>query len=365
MFRSGSTILRDGAKRVGMMKRLLPAVSVVVLCMSCALTSSKSDAPTEFRYPVEMFGAAGDEQVNYDVFPKYCIMPGDILDMLFHFDTAKGKTFVIQPQDIIEIKFPEAAELNEEQRVRPDGLISLAYVGDVRVIELTPSELQQKLRNLYSPILNNPEIFVSVKEYGGRLLELKESIRNAPRGQSKLITVRNDGFATFPLVGDIRVSGLTLFEAGNVLNERFHKITTDVQVDLLLHEAVGSKIYVLGAVASPGSYVIDRPVNVVEALALAGGYMPDARLSETLIMRREGDTMLCRRVDFRKILGAKPGAVQVVLSTNDALYIPLTRDAKAAQIARNIGEILFFRGWSLGFSVDLVDFFQDDQRSSN
>lgn len=336
------------------MIRSAALTAIVLLLASCSMARRGSE--DEIEIPVEMFGspASAGQPVDFDLFPCYTIMPGDILDILFHFNTSEDREFVILPQDIIEVKFPDVPELNEEQRIRPDGLISLPYVGDVKAIGLTPEKLQKLVRGLYESVLNNPEVYITVKEYGGKILELKESIRNAPRGQSKLITVRSDGYATFPLIGDLKVAGETISKVGEIINVEFHKITSDVRVDLLLHQAAGARIFVIGAVSDPGAYKIDRPVNVIEALALAGGPRSDARLSETLIMRREGDKMVCKRVNLKNILGAKRKAVQIVMSADNILYVPRTKDAKAAEIVRNIGDILFFKGWSLGLDYDLT-----------
>ena len=67
------------------------------------------------------------------------------------------------PGDTIELKFFYTPELNETQRVRPDGKIALQLVGEVEVEGKVPAELHNKLMELYTPHLKDPEIAVVVR----------------------------------------------------------------------------------------------------------------------------------------------------------------------------------------------------------
>ncbi len=69
----------------------------------------------------------------------------------------------LAPGDVIDIKFLYNPELNAEQRVRPDGNITLQLVGDVKVQGKDPESLQQELNRLYAPQLRKPSVEVTVK----------------------------------------------------------------------------------------------------------------------------------------------------------------------------------------------------------
>ena len=47
------------------------------------------------------------------------------------------------PGDVIEVKYRYWPELNEEQKVRPDGMISLQIIDEVQVAGLTPAQLDE------------------------------------------------------------------------------------------------------------------------------------------------------------------------------------------------------------------------------
>ncbi|MCS6803975.1 MAG: polysaccharide biosynthesis/export family protein [Acidobacteriota bacterium] len=67
--------------------------------------------------------------------------------------------------DKLEVKFFYQPELNQETIVKPDGMISLPLIGDVRAEGLTVSELEQKLTERYAKELIDPLISVTLKEF--------------------------------------------------------------------------------------------------------------------------------------------------------------------------------------------------------
>jgi polysaccharide export outer membrane protein len=280
-------------------------------------------------------------------------MPGDILDLLFQVNVDSEREFRLMPLDKIEVKFPDLSELNQEQRILPDGNISLPYLGAIKVVGYTPDDLQIELRKRYARVLKNPNLFVVVKEYGAKIQELKESIRTSARGQSKLITVRSDGYATFPIIGEVEVFNKTIPEITEILNRRFNTVTEDIKIDLLLHESQGARICVVGAVSRPGCYPIRRPLTLLEAVALAGGFRDDADSGTVVAMRKDGDKMVHRAVNLTDVLAGSPKASHWYLSTNDIVYVSRSRLSEAAKTARHIADIIFFRGWSIGFDRNL------------
>jgi len=75
---------------------------------------------------------------------------------------------VLQPGDVLGVKFPYCPELNEEQAIRPDGKIALQLVGEVEAAQRTPEQLRTELLTLYESKLKNPELTVIVSAFRGR-----------------------------------------------------------------------------------------------------------------------------------------------------------------------------------------------------
>jgi protein involved in polysaccharide export with SLBB domain len=77
---------------------------------------------------------------------------------------------VLSPGDVVELKFTYNSEMNDTQRIRPDGNITLRFIGDVKAQGKEPGALQQELIKLYTPELKNPSLIVSVKSLRNNLV---------------------------------------------------------------------------------------------------------------------------------------------------------------------------------------------------
>jgi polysaccharide export outer membrane protein len=296
------------------------------------------------------------ETYSYDLFPEYHLMPGDVLDVLYQIRTwVRKESFKISVDNVISIKFVYNPELNETQMVRPDGRVSLPYLGEVYVLGKSVAELTKELKERYSKILQDPEIYVVVPEFRSAIKELKTDLHTAPRGLSRLVTVRPDGYVTFPIVGDIFVANKTIPEVDKLLNDMYEKMLPGVHCDLFLERHSGSLVYVLGEVKSPGAYKIIKPISILHALTLAGSYVPGAKLNNVIVIRKHEDKMVAKRINLKNILSLKSGSKMFYLEPDDILYVPKTRITKTAELFRAIGDIIFFRGWNLGLSWELHD----------
>lgn len=77
--------------------------------------------------------------------------------------------YIIQPGDLLEMKFFYNSEMNDGMAVRPDGRISLQLIGEVMAAGRSPNELSILLRQKYGKELKNPEITVIVRSFGSRV----------------------------------------------------------------------------------------------------------------------------------------------------------------------------------------------------
>ena len=73
-----------------------------------------------------------------------------------------SEMLTIREGDGLKISFPGAPNLNSTQQVRADGVITLDIVGEVKVVGLSPKELEKKLAELYSTQLVSNEVTVAV-----------------------------------------------------------------------------------------------------------------------------------------------------------------------------------------------------------
>jgi protein involved in polysaccharide export with SLBB domain len=89
------------------------------------------------------------------------------------------------------------------------------------------------------------------------------------------LTVTSDGDVQFPLIGSIKVAGLTIDEARAKLRQTY--ISRDIIKDpkIALNITTFRPIFVLGEVKSPGSFAYTPGMSVEQAVGLAGGTQTD------------------------------------------------------------------------------------------
>jgi polysaccharide export outer membrane protein len=305
--------------------------------------------------------SVGQIEHPYNLFPFYRIVPGDVLDVLFQIRTwTERETFTLDVDHTLDIKFVHAPELNQSQTVRPDGKITLPYVGEVYVVGKTIDELTTELKVAYNRVLKKPDLFIVVPEFRSAIKELKKDLHTAPRGLSRLVTVRPDGYVTFPMVGDVFVANRTIPEVNKELNQMYEGVLQELHVDLFLEEHAGSVVYVLGQVKNPGAYKVVKPISIIEAATLAGGFSYGPELRSVIVIRKHDTVLVATRVDLGSTLNMSTATKLMYLQPDDIVYVPKRFITSAAEIANDIADMLMFRGWNVGFSWELHDVVGDD-----
>jgi polysaccharide export outer membrane protein len=302
--------------------------------------------------------SVGQIEHPYNLFPEYRIKPGDLLDVLYQMRTwTKKDKFKIAIDHTVSVKFVHSPELNETQIIRPDGNITLPYLGEVSPVGMTVVEFTNLLKKNYANILKNPEIYVTIPEFQRNIKELKADLHTAPRGLSRLVTVRPDGQATFAMIGHLDVAGRTVPKVNKELNKLYDEMMPGLHCDLFLEKHSGSVIYVVGEVKLPGAYNIIKPISVLEAIALAGSHIPGAKLSSVIIARRNEDKVIATRLNLKKVLTLKEKSKFFYLQPDDIVYVPRTFIKTAADVMNDIASIFMFRGWgaNLSFTYELKE----------
>src|SRR6266513_2235351 len=70
---------------------------------------------------------------------------------------------ILASGDVVKLTFSAAPELNQSQKVRVDGKLSLPLIGEVDAAGKTVGQLQSDLIQLYKPQLKTPEVTVSLE----------------------------------------------------------------------------------------------------------------------------------------------------------------------------------------------------------
>lgn len=137
------------------------------------------------------------------------------------------------------------------------------------------------------------------------------------------VLVRPDGKISFPLVGDIMAAGTTPEAVQSALAEKLTKFIPDPVVTVSLGAANGNKVYVLGKVARPGEYVMGRPLDVMQALAMAGGLNTFASENKVVILRRAtGGKQQAIPFRYAAVQNGEELDSNIILSSGDIVVVP-------------------------------------------
>ena len=134
--------------------------------------------------------------------------------------------------------------------------------------------------------------------------------------------VRPDGGLSFPLAGNIEAGGHTVDEIRTVLTSRLGKYIPDPVVTVGVKTVNGSMIFVVGKVNRPGNFPLVRPIDVMQALSLAGGATPFADVDGIRILRRAGDHQSVFRFRYDDVRRGRNLAQNILLQSGDTVVVP-------------------------------------------
>jgi polysaccharide export outer membrane protein len=108
-----------------------------------------------------------------------------------------------------------------------------------------------------------------------------EEISNKP------IWIDTDGFINLPLVGRLKVGGMTIEEAESQLNDRLRTYVKDPHVVVAVTDFRSQPVSVLGMVGNPGVHQLQGRKTLLEILSQAGGMKPEAGATAKITRRIE------------------------------------------------------------------------------
>ena len=136
------------------------------------------------------------------------------------------------------------------------------------------------------------------------------------------VIVQPDGRISFPLVGVLDAAGSTVDQVQVRVAERLTQYIPDPVVTVSIKEIRGNRIYVLGQVKNPGQFIMNPRIDVVQALALAGGTTPFAELNDIKILRRAENGEILIEFRYADIARGRNLQQNIVLQSGDVIIVP-------------------------------------------
>jgi protein involved in polysaccharide export with SLBB domain len=116
------------------------------------------------------------------------------------------------------------------------------------------------------------------------------------------VRLAKDGTIILPLIGSIQVGGKTTDQATTLIRDLLAKdYLVNPQISLSIVDFGKRRFTVLGEVQRPGAYDMpeDQPVNLLQAISMAGGYTRLASPGKVSVQRMEGERRRIFNVDAK------------------------------------------------------------------
>lgn len=152
--------------------------------------------------------------------------------------------------------------------------------------------------------------------------EVEVSVLNAPE-LNRTVRIAPDGRLQLPLVAPVMAANRTPDELRAALEQAYTTQLRAPEVQVAARGFASQQVFVGGEVARPGVFELPAGMDPMQAVLLAGGFLPSARPDAVVIYRRlpNGETLL-RPTDLspRAVRRGLPGDLQ--LNRFDVIYVP-------------------------------------------
>ncbi len=139
---------------------------------------------------------------------------------------------------------------------------------------------------------------------------------------SRQVLVRPDGRISFPLVQDLPAAGLTPGELKTKIEGLLKEYIEAPNVTVIVAEIRNYRIYVTGKVNNPSSFILEKPITVLQALSLAGGFAEFADEGDIKIVRAYGSDYTYLDFNYKDVVKGKNTNQNIVLRSGDVVVVP-------------------------------------------
>jgi polysaccharide export outer membrane protein len=136
------------------------------------------------------------------------------------------------------------------------------------------------------------------------------------------VLIRPDGGISFALAGDMQAAGRTTDELRAELETRVRKLVPGAVVTVAVKAASGNRVFVIGKVNRPGDFALNRPIDVLQAISLAGGVTPFASTDHIRVLHREGPHLSSIRFRYSQVTQGRNLDQNILLQSGDTVIVP-------------------------------------------
>ncbi len=258
----------------------------------------------------------------------------------------------IGAKDVLSVTFWQQPDLNTSVRVGEDGMITLPVIGEIKAQGLTTAELSkaivEQMAFYHTPIsqatvtvtgfhsrdvivtgevLNPstlkyekiPDLWRVILDAGGPtdMADLsKIAIVRKSEEESEIINVD-----LYSLIKKGDLSRAPDILPGDLINVPISPFGSAIQLGESAKFKGRNIYYILGSVASPGVRTLDEGIDVLDAIAIAGGFTPDADLENVRVIMKGSGYSNIVKLNLKDYInsGTPP---RLVLHPEDTIVVP-------------------------------------------
>ncbi len=139
---------------------------------------------------------------------------------------------------------------------------------------------------------------------------------------TRVVQVLPDGKISFPLLGSIPVSEMTVAQLSKTLREKIEPFSPDPQISVEVQQTHSLVVYVIGKVNRPGHFPYSGNLDVLQALSMAGGLNPFAKRGDIKVFRAENGGKKVYAFDYDTATEKNDLAQNIQLKRGDTIVVP-------------------------------------------
>lgn len=234
------------------------------------------------------------------------------------------QNYYIGPGDTLHIKVLGEAEMTGSFDIGPDGSIRYPLLGQVYVAGMSPQQVGGLVaRLLNKDYLVEPEVFVTVKDFGSQPVEVTGLVDKPAVYHLEGPTTLRELLAMAGGVADETITQIEVTRGEERLTVRYEDLVRpggDIAVVSgdQVHVPQGNAVYVLGQVGEPGAVAWQDGITLTKALTKAGGLQETAKITKVYILR-DGERI---EVRYKRVLKGKEA--DFVLEPEDQVFIDVS-----------------------------------------
>jgi polysaccharide export outer membrane protein len=140
------------------------------------------------------------------------------------------------------------------------------------------------------------------------------------------ITIQPDGYASLNVAGDVKLEGLTMQEAHDLIVKQDSVRLNQPELNLVLSNFQKPYVVVGGAVAQPGRIELREDMTAMQAVLLAGGFAETARDTRVVVFRHiNSDMGEVHELNLHNLYKTKDLEKDMALQPGDMILVPVNR----------------------------------------